>query len=85
MRMRKYMVYLDDCDSCCKIAVPAIDEMAARKFVEGNGEVIAVKDVTEDYPIDLNKVAQALRNAQFGWVEIDLILRCLKFNDIFEY
>lgn len=57
---------------------------AARKYVEGNGEVVAIKDVTKDFPISLDKVAQALKNAQFGQIEIDLITRCLSFNDIAE-
>lgn len=82
--MKKYMVYLDDGRDCYKVAVPAANEKAARKYVEGNGEVIAVKDITEDYPISLDKVVQALRNAQFGQIEIDLITRCLSFNDIVE-
>lgn len=67
-----------------KWLVPAANEKAARKYVEGNGEVIAVKDITDDYPISLDKVVQALRNAQFGQTEIDLITRCLSFNDIAE-
>lgn len=62
----------------------AVNEKAARKYVEGNGEVIAVKDITEDFPISLDKVVQALKNAQFGQIEIDLITRCLSFNDIAE-
>lgn len=86
--MKKYMVYLDDGKDCFKAAIPAAipaaNEKAARKYVEGNGEVIAVKDITEDFPISLDKVAQALKNAQFGQIEIDLITRCLSFNDIAE-
>ena len=82
--MKKYMVYLDDGRHCFKAAIPAANEKAARKYVEGNGEVIAVKDITEDFPISLDKVAQALKNAQFGQIEIDLITRCLSFNDIAE-
>lgn len=82
--MKKYMVYLDDGRDCFKAAIPAANEKAARKYVEGNGEVIAVKDITEDFPISLDKVAQALKNAQFGQIEIDLITRCLSFNDIAE-
>lgn len=83
--MKKYMVYLDDDGrDCFKAAIPAANEKAARKYVEGNGEVIAVKDITEDFPISLDKVAQALKNAQFGQIEIDLITRCLSFNDIAE-
>ena len=57
--MKKYMVYLDDGKDCFKVAVPAVNEKAARKYVEGNGEVIAVKDITEDFPISLDKVVQA--------------------------
>lgn len=83
--MKKYLVYLDDSTDCFKVAVPAFDEKAARKYVEGNGEIIAVKDISDDYPIDLNKVVQALRSAQFGQIEIDLITRCLSFSDIAEY
>ncbi len=80
--MKKYMVYLDDGRDCYKVAVPAANEKAARKYVEGNGEVIAVKDITEDFPISLDKVVSALKNASFGQIEIDLISRCLQMNDI---
>lgn len=81
---RKYMVYLDDSKDCYKVAVPAISEEEARKYVEGNGEVIAIKDVTDDYSISLDKVLQSLKNAQFGQTEIDFIIRCLSFLNIAE-
>lgn len=79
--MKKYMVYLDDGKDCFKVAVPAVNEKAARKYVEGNGEVIAVKDITEDFPISLDKVVQALKNAQFGQIEIDLISNSAAYSD----
>lgn len=82
--MKKYIVYMDDGRDCFKVAVPATSEKAARKYVEGNGEVVTVKDVTKDVPISLDKVAQALKNAQFGQIEIDLITRCLFFDGIAE-
>ena len=75
---------MDDGRDCFKVAVPATSEKAARKYVEGNGEVVTVKDVTKDVPISLDKVAQALKNAQFGQIEIDLITRCLFFDGIAE-
>lgn len=37
--MKKYMVYMDDGRDCFKVAVPAMNEKEARKYVEGNGEV----------------------------------------------
>lgn len=80
--MKKYIVYVDDGSDCYKIAVPAISKNAAKEYAKGNGEVIAVKDITDDYPISLDKVIDALMAAKFGQTEIDLIARCLKINDI---
>ena len=82
--MRKFMVYLDDGRDCYRIAVPAKDKKDAIKFCEGNGDVIGVKDVTEEYPISLDKISKALVCAQFGGVEIDLILRTLSKCNIAE-
>lgn len=82
--MKKYMVYMDDGKNCFKIAVPAKNEKTAREYVKGNGEIIAVKDVTEEFPISAEKVAKALLSAHFGEIEIDLITRCLQMNNIVE-
>lgn len=84
MKMKKYMVYLDDGKDTYKVAIPAKDEKAAREYVQGNGEVIAVKDVTDSYPISADKVAQALKNANFGQIEIDYITRTLSEINICE-
>lgn len=78
MTMKKYMVYLDDGKDCYKLAIPAKDEKAAREYVQGNGEVIAIKEVTSEFPISADKVAQALQNADFGEYEIDFITRALQ-------
>lgn len=82
--MNKYMVYMDDGSNCYKVAVPASSEKDARKYVEGNGEVIAVKNVTKDFPIDVDKVVDALRGTSFDEIEIDYIVRCLTINGIAE-
>lgn len=82
--MKKYMIYMDDGKNCFKVAIPAKNEKAAREYVKGNGEIIAVKDVTEEFPISSEKVANALLSAHFGEIEMDLIIRCLQMNDIAE-
>lgn len=76
-KMKKYMVYLDDGRDAYKIAVPATSEKMARKYVEGNGEVIAVRDVTKDYPISEYETADALLKGGMGRIEVDFILRAL--------
>lgn len=82
--MKKYMVYMDDGANLMKLAIPADSVKAAKKYVNGNGEVIKVADVTEDYPINANKIAEALKNAEFGEIEIDFIIRTLTMHNIAE-
>ena len=84
MLLRKFMVYLDDGRDVYKIAVPAENENDAKEYCRGNGEVIAVKDVTEEYPIDEDKVATALRTSGFGDIEVKLITRALHMCGITE-
>lgn len=59
------------------VTVPAVSEDAARDYVAGNGDVVAVKNVTQDYPIDIGKVVDALKVAGFGKCEQDIIQRVL--------
>lgn len=80
--MKKYMVYFEDSENVYKAAIPAKDQKDAADYVKGNGEIIAVKDVTDQFPISLDKVADALQRAGFGQVETDLITRTLQINDI---
>lgn len=75
--MKKFMVYMEDREDVFKVAVPADNEKSARKYVEGNGDIIAVKDITSDYPISNEKIGEALRAAGFGKIETDLITRAL--------
>lgn len=75
--LRKYMVYIDDGESCYKVAIPGQTELEAKEYCKGNGEVVAAKDITDEFPIDIGKVCSALRNAHFGEIEISLIERTL--------
>lgn len=81
--MGKWRVYLDDGDICMKIAVPGTKKDAIR-FVEGNGEVIAVRDITDEVPISESKVREALERASFGKTEMDLIVRCCRQNCVID-
>lgn len=82
--MKKFMVYLEDRNNVYKVAVPAKSKKAAIEYVRGNGEVIAVTDVTGDYTISIEKVGQALHAAGFGETEMDFITRCLLTCNIAE-
>lgn len=84
MTLKKYMVYMDDGRDCFKVAVPAKNEKEARNYVNGNGEVVAVKDITKDFFISNDKVWKALKQAGFGDIETNLITRTLKETNICE-
>lgn len=84
MKMKKYMVYVDDSEYLMKLAIPAKSVKAAKEYASGNGEIIKVVDVTADYPINAEKVAQALKNSNFGQTEIDFIIRTLYTCNIAE-
>ncbi len=82
--LKKFIVVMDDGKDIFNVAVPAEDENVARNYVAGNGEVIAVVDVTESFPISVDKVIDALKNAYFSDVEINLIQRTLTLTNIAE-
>ena len=82
MMMKKYFVFLDDGENSYKIAVPAENEKKAREFCEGNGEVIAVKEVSSEIPAD--KVREALKNSDLTAFERDFIYRTLYLTGIIE-
>lgn len=80
----KYFVYIDDGYGVYRIAISAPSEKGARAWCEGNGEIVAVKDVTADFPISVDKVSRALKAAEFGQVEIDIITRLLTQFEVAE-
>ena len=84
MNLKKYLVYMDDGTDVLKIAVPAKSKTAAEKFCEGNGEIITVKDITAETPISAEAVICALKERNFGEIEIDLIVRTLTLTGIAE-
>lgn len=78
-QLRKYMVYLEDKDNVYKIAVPAQDADDAIRWTAGNGDLVSVKDVTDEfeYRIDADQVFNALDAYGFNRKKIDFILRTL--------
>ena len=75
--MRKYMVYLEDRDNVYRLAIPAQDQQDAIEWSRGNGDLVAVKDVTGDYSIRSEEVADALMKYGFSRTEVDFLVRAL--------
>lgn len=77
MKMNVYKVYLDDGEMVYRTVVPAESEEAALTYVRGNGEVIAVKEATDSYRIDAEKVAFAMEKYGFNPEEADIVFRLI--------
>lgn len=83
-----FMVYIDGGtdhdgnDILMKIAVPAKDEQDARDYVSGNGEIVSVRDVSDEYRISSSRVYDALEKANFTQHEIDYIVRTLQRTEM---
>ena len=75
-RMNVYDLYMDDGHSTFKVTVPAFSKKDAKEYVQGNGDVVAVKP-SELQDIDLNCLADTLKRSGWGQKEVDIITRAL--------
>lgn len=75
-KMNIYDMYMDDGHNMFKVTVPAFSKKDAKEYVEGNGEVVAIKP-SELQDIDLNCLADTLKRSGWGQQEVDVITRAL--------
>ncbi len=82
-KLKIYKVYIEDTTNgkCYSTFVPAENEKEAVKFCDGNGECVAVKDVS-DYKIYLDALTETLTNNGWGRAEIEIITRTLELAGV---
>lgn len=73
-----YKVIFEDTYNVYRAYIPADNKEAAEAYVQGNGDIISIKDVTEDFPIDLDHLSRTLSNAGYGKPEMDTIIRIMQ-------
>lgn len=74
--MKAYEMIIEDREHVFKCVRPAKDVKQLKEIYGGNGEFVRIKDVTEQFPIDVDiirKVLQGQRTGTFGEVETDII------------
>lgn len=76
-KLNIYDVYLDDGRDVFKCTIPAESKAAAKRYVVGNGEVVAIKDCPVQN-INLNCLVDTLHRDGWGNAEIDIITRTLQ-------
>lgn len=80
----KYLVYIDDGQDVYRVAIAAVSEDAARAWCAGNGEIVAIKDITEECKIYETTVSNALIAAGFDRDKVALMCRALSELGIIE-
>ena len=77
MMFKKFMVYIENGEDVLKVAVPAKNEKDVRAYCEGNGDIIAIKEVTKEYTINQIDIVSTLLDAGFDKYTVDFINRAL--------
>jgi len=73
---RMFEVIVDGGEHVFKTSRIARDEKDFRSVYGGNGEIVRIKDVTEDFPISENALRNALAS-KFGEAETEAIVYLL--------
>ena len=77
-----YQLYLDDgTDMVIKVLVPGISEADALDYADGNGELVSMKDVTDEFRFSdqaLQEMTRALRADGYGKHTADIITRLIE-------
>lgn len=76
-KFKIYEVYMDDGHDCFKVTVPAQTKQGAIDYVNGNGEIIAIRESENLRDIDVDCLAETLRLNSWGQMEIDVITRLI--------
>jgi len=81
--LRKYVVYLEnDWEQIVKIGVPAENEEAARKYLEGRGTIVKIDDVSEKTHIPRKNVEALFMMSDFSKVTTGWIIETLRMAGI---
>lgn len=85
VELRKYAVCLDCGNDLLLTYVPAENEETVRRYCEGQGHILAIKDLTKDsrYRINLLKIDEALKKSDMvDRATRELTIRALSLTGI---
>lgn len=71
--MKVFECIIDDGQNIFKTIIPSTNRRTLLAEWNGNGEFVKIKEVTQDYPISIDKVIEALEYANFVTVERQII------------
>lgn len=75
-----YEIIVDDGQDVFKYYGIYKDEQDAESAATGNGEIIRIKEVTEQFPLSGDKIFTALKDAGYGQIEANAIYSFVASN-----
>ena len=82
-KLNKYLVYIDNGKQTTSKALTATSKKSVMKALEGQGEVVAVKNLTEDHPLKADTIREVLQaSGKFDKLELDWIIHALTMTGI---
>ncbi len=74
--MKAFEMIIEDREHVFKCVRPARNVNELKKIYGGNGDFVRIKDVTQEYPLDVDYLRRVLRGetiGHFGETETDII------------
>lgn len=72
--MKLFESVVDDGTNVFKTVTPAKSKKEYLSIYGGNGEFIYTKDITKEYPLDMDYLTEILLESKFGKIEQELIV-----------
>ena len=76
-KFKVYEIYMDDGRDCFKVIVPAQTKQGAIDYVNGNGEIVHIRESEIIKGIDVDRLADTLLKDGWGRAEVDVITRLI--------
>ena len=80
--MKLFEAIVDDGQDVFKVFETAKDEKDFKDIYGGNGEIVRLKDVSENYEINVEELYNALVREGYNKIQALIITRCVEENYI---
>lgn len=81
MQKKIFEVIFESGKDVFKEYIPCKTKKEAEKWIQGNGDIVRIKEYKLNDSISLDKILDALKASKFGEIEIDIISRALSDCD----
>lgn len=85
VKLRKYRVVIDTGENnFIEAFIPGRSISDVKRYCSGNGKIVHIQDITNEYKISHSRVSNILRNSGLTDIEYRFIVRALEISGITE-